>query len=172
MFSWLESYLTGRSIYMSTHDGSTSSYILAKGVPQGGVLSPILFNMVLINLICDLPTTVHASIYADDICIWATGVTRPQIRARLQSALKITHKYLIERALQISTSKSAAITFSRKLMDRYPITICGEKIPYVRKHTLLGITLDRGLTWTPHVSRLKMKLTSIVHFMRFISSTT
>lgn len=48
----------------------------SKGVPQGGVLSPTLFNLVLIGLCHTLSKNVEASIYALDICVWSSGVTR------------------------------------------------------------------------------------------------
>ncbi|KAK2706641.1 hypothetical protein QYM36_014626 [Artemia franciscana] len=43
-----------------------------KGVPQGGVLSPLLFNLVL----ADFPfKNVDGQIFADDIVLWAKGRT-------------------------------------------------------------------------------------------------
>lgn len=38
-------------------------------VPQGGVLSPIFFNIALVGLADQLLCAVEASLYADDICI-------------------------------------------------------------------------------------------------------
>ena len=66
LYEWIRSYLTGRSIYMSTHDGDTPQHLVTRGVPQGGVLSPILFNITLILLAMTLPSTVKASFYSSN----------------------------------------------------------------------------------------------------------
>ncbi|KAM7292767.1 uncharacterized protein ISCGN_025905 [Ixodes scapularis] len=57
-------------------------------------------------------------------------------------------------------------------MDKYPLTICKEKIPFVKKHLFLGVVVDRGLTWTPHIQHLKKNLSAFVLLARFISGTT
>lgn len=45
-------------------------------------------------------------------------------------------------------------------------------LSYVQTHRFLGLILDKGLTWTPHVRQLKRKLISITQLLRFISGTT
>lgn len=157
---------------MTTQEGDTADHYVYRGVPQGGVLSPILFNLTLIRLDQVLPSNVNASLYADDICIWASGSTRVQAKARIQVALGRLQKYLYLRGLEISAAKSAAIAFTRRNMDSYPLRICNQTIPYVTRHMFLGVYIDRGLTWTTHVAYLKKKLTGFVDLCRFISGTT
>ena len=48
----------------------------ARGLPQGSVLSPLLFNIVMAGLPKAIPkfaTKINISLYADDICIWTSG---------------------------------------------------------------------------------------------------
>ncbi|XP_042144673.1 uncharacterized protein LOC121834846, partial [Ixodes scapularis] len=111
------------------------------------------------------------SIHADDICFWACSRSLYVNRARLQKAINITARYLHERGLHISPDKSAVMAFSRKHTDKYPIVIDGKPIPYVTEHTFLGVTLDGQLTWSPHIKRLKKKLTAFTDMIRMISGT-
>lgn len=91
-------------IFVETSDGPTSQHCVPRVVPQGSVLSSTLFlTLILIGLI--LPTNVLLSIYADDICIWASGVSLPQIRDPLQKAATLTCLFLRQQGLEISSEK-------------------------------------------------------------------
>lgn len=60
-------------------------------------------------------------------------------------------------------------------VSKYPVFLAGQRIPLHSKHMLLGVVIDRGLTWSHIVSQivsLKMKLTAFIHLTRFISGTT
>ncbi|KAK8769894.1 hypothetical protein V5799_013642 [Amblyomma americanum] len=169
MYSWIGSYLNGRSVYMSTPDGETTRHQVCRGVPQGGVLSPTLFNVALIGLVNELPTNIHISAYADDICIWASGSTRPQMRARLQRAVSSTSRYLRRQGLHLAAEKCAVVAFTRKSVCHYPVTLQGVAIPYVSHHRFLGIIIDRDLSWSRHINMLKKRLTLFCHVLRFVA---
>lgn len=125
----------------------------------------------MIGLAAELPNTVKISAYADDICIWASGATRPQMRARLQHAVTIAAKYLRRQGLQLSTAKCSVLAFTRKRMTKYPIIVNGIPIPAVTHHRFLGVIIDRGLSWSRHVAALKSKLRSFVHVLRVVAGT-
>lgn len=171
LLAWILSYLNGRLIYMSTTEGNTTMHSVTRGVPQGGVLSPVLFNICLIKLAQKIPKSTKTSFYADDICIWTSSISQHFNRIRLQKAIIIISSYLKERGLTVSPEKTAAMAFTRRDTDKYRLYIDGLAIPYVRKHTFLGIVIDRSLSWSPHVKRLKAKLVTIVHILKFISGT-
>lgn len=169
MYTWVCSYLQMRTFYVHTENGPTSKHHVSRGVPQGGVLSPTLFNLTLIGLVHHLPSTVRLSIYADDICVWTSAVTRLQLRARLQKAVTTTSRYLQKQGLEISCEKCAMVAFTRKPMFAYNISINGQLIPYCRSHRFLGVVIDRDLSWTPHVNYMKKRLTAICHLFRFLA---
>ena len=66
------SFLTAkRKLFFSAED--TSHRVCGVGVPQGGVLSPILFNLHLRLLNGYLPPDVRAAMYADDLLLYVRG---------------------------------------------------------------------------------------------------
>lgn len=170
MYAWISDYLTDRCIYMSADSGDTPLYRVTRGVPQGGVLSPTLFNITMMGIEKCLPQSVEISLYADDICIWSAGRNRRVLRARLQRAINSIAAFLGTRGLDISASKCAAIAFTKRDVSNYGLTIAGCTIPYVPHHKFLGVTFDKSLTWSKHVRYIKDKLASFVNIFRMLSS--
>ena len=83
---WFESYLTGRSQYVSIRDKKSRSYNLTCGVPQGGTLAPILF-ILFINDIVNSSEIFDFSIYADDTCL-IIGICRNDYNDRIKTELQ------------------------------------------------------------------------------------
>ena len=89
----------------------SSSRKVHTGVPQGSKLSPSLFSFY----IADMPTPtepVKRVCYADDLTVWATGVTIPDIEDSLNSYLGEITAYLKDNSLLISAPKSPVTLFT------------------------------------------------------------
>lgn len=140
---------------MTTNEGDTRRHKITQGVPQGGVLSPVLFYICLIRITKVLPQVVNISLYADDICVCASGKNRRSIRSKLQKALLAIQKYLSTCGLLISPKKCAAVALMRRDISRYPLVINDTEIPHVHNHNFLAVTLDRSLSWAPHICHLR-----------------
>jgi hypothetical protein len=67
---------------------------------------------------------------------------------------------LSEWRIAINVSKSNAIIFARagrSFFQPRPVTILGEPIEWVDTTRYLGVTLDKGLTWSPHIDLVRKK---------------
>ena len=70
---WIRATLEGQ-LAAATLGGSSKSIAVSRGCPQGGVLSPLLWCLVVDELIAGLNRgTVYTQVYADDICLLAMG---------------------------------------------------------------------------------------------------
>lgn len=118
LYAWIADYLQGRQLFTCTPEGPTTFHAVEKGVPQGAVLSPVLFNLALIHLKRNLPRGVSITLYADDICIWSAARSRRNTQQRLQRALANISAYLNSRGLKLSPDKSVAMAFSRRRMEK------------------------------------------------------
>ncbi|RVE43122.1 hypothetical protein evm_012238 [Chilo suppressalis] len=66
--SWFDSYLRGRSQCVHLDDITSDGCELSVGVPQGGVLSPLLFSIFINSVIRVISSKFH--IYADDLQLY------------------------------------------------------------------------------------------------------
>ena len=70
MGRFIQNFLSHRSFRVRVGSHLSDSFSQENGIPQGGVLSVVLFA-VMINDICDdLPATIGKSLYADDLAVW------------------------------------------------------------------------------------------------------
>ena len=86
MLAWVYDYFYNRKLRVRV-DGTYSDYVtIEAGTPQGAVLSPLLFNLML----ADLPDQygIDKLIYADDITITSCGLDISCVRKNMQHYLK------------------------------------------------------------------------------------
>jgi len=83
IIKFVANYLKGRKAYTTYKHATSAQLKLKTGVPQGGVLSPTLFNIYM----SDIPTPpehVSLSTYADDITTLSSHVNTNTAQQNLQ----------------------------------------------------------------------------------------
>ena len=90
---WIENLLRHRTVQVELK-GEKIKREVVKGNPQGGILSPFLWNCVLNSLLVDLRNRgFHVQAYADDVAILVTGTNMLWITGRAQKALNIASNW-------------------------------------------------------------------------------
>jgi len=78
----------------------------------------------------------------------------------LQSYLSHLERWLTEWRIAINVSKSSAIIFARAgrhFIQPRSVTFFGEPINWVDTVRYLGVTLDKRLTWSPHIQQVSRR---------------
>ena len=86
VLKWIQSYLKSRKVKVRIGNKTSEGKDLICGLPQGGALSPMLFNIML----GDMPSTpagIYLVSYADDITVIARGSCLLQTKRLLQRYL-------------------------------------------------------------------------------------
>jgi hypothetical protein len=69
LISWLQHYLWNRKAFINIKSSQSMVFNLAKGVPQGSVVGPVLFIVYHHDLIESLATFQWKHLFADDLSI-------------------------------------------------------------------------------------------------------
>ena len=90
LVGWLQSYLANRKFKVLYRGEESTTRSIKCGVPQGGILSPLLFNV----LMSDIPTVqgVQISVFADDIAVYAVGIDESKTVEMIQMQLDLLQR--------------------------------------------------------------------------------
>ena len=157
---WLCAYLRGRSTVVEYKGKRSKKRKMRQGVPQGGVLSPALFNLYMSKLPSPPPTVSLVS-YADDITLTSSAVEPGTACNNINQYLTELHAWLTERNLRLSEPKSSATLFTNWSVERgsqLNIEVAGTELPTTREVKVLGVTLDQTLTFATHARNIGSRL--------------
>ena len=86
---WLHQFLSNRQAKVKFNGTTSSSRKIHQGVPQGSVLSPLLFIFYINNLAKILPSNTINCLFADDVSILASSKDKEKAMAEVQTAVNI-----------------------------------------------------------------------------------
>lgn len=146
------------------HKGVKIRRKLVRGTPQGGVLSPVLWNLAMDELLALFDKgPVKAVGYADDLVLISRGKDPTTIRDNLQQALGLVMKWGLKRGLRFSESKSVAVMFTLRHKWSCPKLMMNNKcLEWQSEAKYLGVILDSKLTWAPHIKYKLQKVKKLL----------
>lgn len=163
----LKSYFSNRKFYIQIMSSKSSMVSIPAGVPQGAVLSPILFNLFINDI--PLSEQCEIAIFADDTAIYTANEFGQAITENLQSYVDTLSEYYYKWGLKVNGSKSDAIYFTRcralrKLPNR-KIVVQGDQLEWKNNVKYLGIFLDKRLTFKTHISEIDRKCDKLLKIL-------
>ena len=168
IISWIVNLLCNRKVIYSLKGISLLKYMI-KGTPQGGVLSPLLWNLVIDSLLSLLitsnPKPDFTQGFADDLVTAFTGEHLPTLIGHMQRTVDIISNWCKDNGLELSPHKTSLVLFTRKRKFSIdtPITIDGHTLSYSKDVRYLGVILDQKLNWTKHVDTVTSKATASLY---------
>jgi hypothetical protein len=168
---WLNNFLTDRSINVKVENAISNTRTLHKGVPQGSVLSPLLFNIMMSDIPQPGPRD-KLSLFADDIAIYTTTPSKPEAQPILQRYLNKIEHWATTWKFKFSVPKCAIITFSRKRSNETDpvIYLNGTRITPVNQYKYLGIILDSKLNWEAHTNHTLHSINRKANLLKLLTS--
>lgn len=162
MINWINNMLSQRVIRLG--EDKTRQARVAKGCPQGGVLSPLLWNMVVNDLITKLNNSHHYAIgYADDIAILTSGIHAGTVCDVTCSALSIVERWCSDNELSVNPRKTEMVMFTNKRnLGNYRLPrLFNTELQLSAEVKYLGVILDSRLNWSSHLNNKIEKATVV-----------
>lgn len=158
---WIQYMLSNRNITLNL-GGQNMTVRATRGTPQGGVLSPTLWILVMDDLLKELHSKhLDAIGYADDLTVICKGKFLGELSSRTQKAVRIVEKWCSRVGLTVNPEKSEIVIFTRnRKLDGFKAPmIFGREITRQESAKYLGVILDSKLTWKKHIEyRLEKSL--------------
>lgn len=170
MFNWIRDFLSARTMKVRIGNTLSTEVSLENGTPQGSVISPILFILMINDLDVSLKNGVNYSIYADDIVLWKTGRNFKFITKCIQSSLNKVNDWFFKWGFKASTSKSVVLPFSRTPKD-VTLELGSCPLSVVNNFKFLGVIFDSKLRWSFHIDYIRQKCIKRINLMKCISGT-
>lgn len=131
-------------------------------LPQGSPLSPACFNAYTLPIAkMSLPPKFEILTFADDVLVVGTGKDMATLERQMQQVLNDIHAVCQSASMRINPAKATACVLSLSKVCPPPCRLLydDQLIPNADALTHLGITLDKRLTFGPHVEKVVTRCT-------------
>ena len=139
------------------------------GVPQGSILGPLLFILML----NDLPNAVKkckVSLYADDTCLYFAAKDPNILQSTINNELSSLSEWFFHNHLLLNIKKCNYMLIGTKAKLRrfnsVKIKINDTNLERVKECKYLGVLLDENISWKPQINQVRNKALRNIHLLK------
>lgn len=166
LLKWLRDFFTGRGASVRFQGAVSTRHKHVLGTPQGSILSPFLFNILVEGLLSvSYGPNIRLLCYADDLALVCP--TRSAHR-HVQVALNRLESKCKELGLKVNARKSCFMSFGMPPPNT-PLLLGTAEIPRSHSHQYLGVWLDEKLSFQTHVRYLRERTVARTRVLKAIA---
>lgn len=143
---WITNYLRGRSTFVEFRNHKSNFRNLKQGVLQGGVLSPMLFNIYMSHL-PPPPSGIEIISYEDDCTVMISGTNIPNMCDNINF-------YLDELNVWFNDMNLLSLSTTWKHQVKWQSSSFNNQVK------VLGVTFDQALIFNSHAVSVRNKMSS------------
>ena len=150
---WLAGFFRNRLASVRVAGRRGRRILFRQGLPQGSVLSPLLFLFFVNDVKSVVPERVFVSLYADDVAVWSQDRNKGRALEKVVGAVGAIARWSASRHLQLSESKCTLSFFSQHPGEanwRPEAEVEGIRLRFEPNPVFLGIAFDRVLSFRNH----------------------
>ena len=166
--SLLSSYLSDRKQCVKIGRAQSTHLPMSKGVPQGSIAGPVLFN-VFINDIFYFTQKTTLYNYADDNTISYSHRNFDTMKHTLETEGSALVGWFTDNQMEANPGKFQGLAVGKKTHCQTPtFNIQGADIKCTENVKLLGVTIDYQMNFDMHISTLCKKAARQINVLRRI----
>lgn len=105
ILKYVEEWMSGRMVKFVIDNNTTEERYTYKGLPQGGVLSPILYDIYTNKITENIHPEVNQIQFADDIAIYSTNENYNEKETRIKITVETLKSNLDSIGLELQPKK-------------------------------------------------------------------
>jgi hypothetical protein len=149
------SYLDNRWLRATDKEGKTEQFPIVRGVPQGSILGPVLWNVFYDGVLRLRIPRVKLIGYADDLALVVTGETCLEVEARANSAIQRICGWMEEHHLDLAAEKTEAVMLrGRRRCEPITFEVGGIRVAPKSSIKYLGVRIDENLRYKGHIEEV------------------
>ena len=161
---WIGHMLSNRTITIELGDAKITEKIMA-GCQQGGVLSPLLWNLVIDDLLISWDDKLgHMQAFANDVTVLHKAGNVDDLYKQVQDILFEVEIWATNHGLRFSHVKTDIVIFTnrRKVETDTQLTFYGNDMGIKDNAKYLSVVIDSKLTWKQHIDAISKKAKCIL----------
>lgn len=118
MFRWVKEFLYGRSIEVRVGKTFSESFLVDNGTPQGSVISPLLFSIMIDDVYNNIGQGIGKSLFVDDGAMWKRGRNVVEyVVKQLQETIKRVEQWSLEWGFKFSAEKNKHFSLQGRKLE-------------------------------------------------------
>ena len=171
---WTMGWLSNRQAFVTYNGTQSKKTTFREGVPQGSVISPLLFSLFINDITDDINDNTKVSLFADDVAIYVTHRNKQHITTNMQDSINNISKWSKKWKMTLSPEKCETSVFSNNNQDNTwnPNIIINNNALKINKYPkFLGVTFDQRLTFSAHVDNVAKKIKQRTNILRQLAGS-
>ncbi len=165
--SWIQSFLEDRNQIVKWKEGISKPETITCGTPQGGILSPFLF-LVMMADIQEYMEYSSVEGYADDVNSTTVGESEEEVVNKMEKDANNMLNYMSINKLAANEQKTQVMIIGKKVKAK-EVTIGESKIQTQNCIDILGVKISQDLSWKNHINDVKICLDQRTGLIRRLS---
>lgn len=141
-----------------------------QGVPQGRVLSPLLFCIYTRNIVTGIPKSVTLLQYADDCALFIKRTSIKSSKNLLEKSIKVINDNLMNLGLELAPQKTKLVHFNNRNIKPGETEVKLESATILSTQSVkfLGVVFDFRLNFKEHTLLTIRKFTRALNIIKFV----
>lgn len=172
---WIRGWLVNRQARVRMGEEMSRPRKFKEGLPQGAVLSPMLFLMFIDDLLWSFEGSTLVSAYADDLALAVSAANKNIAEELMQREIEKVEDWSKRWRLNLNVEKCECNLFTTDTSEHNwapGLTLQQQRVRHNPHPEFLGVTYDKQLTFGKHTEKVTPKMKQRQNLLKAIGGAS